>query len=302
MYIARKFSWRKFWPFSPPAFMGDIFLPGIFLSSFNDYIEPMMIFTTWAKIYSVKYFCNARIGALGDFFVCQKISSSTVYDSEHDGVLTLKVGPNFQTACRHWQHHRERPTTMYMYTYDHQQNLTIAKLTIILNILILISNMAYLLSKYSPPFLLPCWTYNRHQPSSSYHLLPTETCTCTGEWVRERQQRRAGRTIIHHVHYMHVLSTTFYYIPDPPPPTSNCQVHSLEGGNTKLSHKQVPYKLYISMQQSAELALLLLTIVKDFSNCWLWTTHRHKHNMRVKSQTTRLPYHIYMYFCNWKGL
>ena len=81
--------------------MGDIFLPRTFLYGFNDYIEPMVIFTTRAKIYSMKYFCNARIGALGDFFVCRIISSSTVYDSEHDGVLTLKVGPNFQTACRH---------------------------------------------------------------------------------------------------------------------------------------------------------------------------------------------------------
>ena len=97
-------------------------------------------------------------------------------------------------------------------------------------------------------------------------------------WMNERKTAKEGWK---HYHYMHVLSTTFIISQIAP---------------TKLSHKQVPYKLlYISMQQSAELALLLLMIIKDISNCWLWTTHWHKYKMRVKLQTTRLPYHIYFW-------
>ena len=34
------------------------------LSRINDYTEPMMILTTWAKIYSTKYFYNAMVAGL----------------------------------------------------------------------------------------------------------------------------------------------------------------------------------------------------------------------------------------------
>ena len=44
--------------------MGKVFIPWIFL-----FIEPMVIFTTWVKIYSTNYFCNERVGVrvLGEF-------------------------------------------------------------------------------------------------------------------------------------------------------------------------------------------------------------------------------------------
>ena len=34
----------------------------MYLSHVNDYVDPMVIFTAWVKIYSMKYFCNARLG------------------------------------------------------------------------------------------------------------------------------------------------------------------------------------------------------------------------------------------------
>ena len=58
--IYRSYSW-KFSPgnniaFSPFVLMGELYSMIFFLSCINDYIEPMMIFTAWAKIYSVKIF------------------------------------------------------------------------------------------------------------------------------------------------------------------------------------------------------------------------------------------------------
>ena len=50
------------------------FFPVKFLSHVNDYIEPMVIFTTWAKMYSSEYFCNARVAGLDELFVLQKFS------------------------------------------------------------------------------------------------------------------------------------------------------------------------------------------------------------------------------------
>ena len=45
--------------------MGEFFILLIFLSHVNDYIEPMVIVTAWAKFYSAKHFCNARVAGLG---------------------------------------------------------------------------------------------------------------------------------------------------------------------------------------------------------------------------------------------
>ena len=47
-------------PVFPSALMDVIFILCIFLSRVNDYTEPMATFTTWVKIYSTKYFCDAR--------------------------------------------------------------------------------------------------------------------------------------------------------------------------------------------------------------------------------------------------
>ena len=37
-----------------------------FLSRVNDYIEYIATFTTLAKIYSTKYFCNTKVAGLGE--------------------------------------------------------------------------------------------------------------------------------------------------------------------------------------------------------------------------------------------
>ena len=64
--------------------MGEIFIPQIFLSRVNDYIEPTAIFTAYTCImnigenYSAKYFCNARVTGMGKMFVPQ-IFSATQY-------------------------------------------------------------------------------------------------------------------------------------------------------------------------------------------------------------------------------
>ena len=42
------------------------------MSCVNDYIEPVVIFTAWVKIYSTKYFCNAWAGQI---FVQWKFSA-----------------------------------------------------------------------------------------------------------------------------------------------------------------------------------------------------------------------------------
>ena len=41
----------------------------------KEYIEPRAIFSTWAKFYFVKYFCNARVGGLDEIFVQRKFSA-----------------------------------------------------------------------------------------------------------------------------------------------------------------------------------------------------------------------------------
>ena len=48
----------------PILMMGNFFLH--FSSHVSGYIEPM---ATWVKNYSMKYFCNARVGGLGKIFV-----------------------------------------------------------------------------------------------------------------------------------------------------------------------------------------------------------------------------------------
>ena len=45
-----------------------------FLSCVNDYVEDMATFTAFAKIYSTKYFCNARVSGVGKIFVKRKFS------------------------------------------------------------------------------------------------------------------------------------------------------------------------------------------------------------------------------------
>ena len=56
-----KFSPREIFTSFTHCSHGRNFYPTNFLFHVNDYIVPMTIFITWAKIYSVKYFCNARV-------------------------------------------------------------------------------------------------------------------------------------------------------------------------------------------------------------------------------------------------
>ena len=69
---------RKFLSFSPAAPMGKNLYPMNFLSCVNDNIEPMVIFTTWAKIYSAKYFCNNWVGL---FFSLLSYKSFRLYST-----------------------------------------------------------------------------------------------------------------------------------------------------------------------------------------------------------------------------
>ena len=66
-HIDGKFHIEKISPFSPPVLIDKI-LSHEFLSHVTDNLEPMAIFTVWAKIYSAKYFCNAGVGGLGEIF------------------------------------------------------------------------------------------------------------------------------------------------------------------------------------------------------------------------------------------
>ena len=54
---------------------GQNFYPVIFLSHVKHYMEPMVIFTTWAKTYfSTEYFSNAKVAGLGIFFPVKTFS------------------------------------------------------------------------------------------------------------------------------------------------------------------------------------------------------------------------------------
>ena len=59
--------------------MGKIFIPQVFLSHVNDYIQPVVSFVAWVKIYSTEYFCNTRVAGLDEFFCPAKIFSCTVH-------------------------------------------------------------------------------------------------------------------------------------------------------------------------------------------------------------------------------
>ena len=62
-----------------PTLVGEIFYPANLLSHINNCIESMAIFTAWVKIYSTKYFCNARVAGFGgNFYPRVKNFSCTV--------------------------------------------------------------------------------------------------------------------------------------------------------------------------------------------------------------------------------
>ena len=44
-----------------------------FLSHIDDYTKDMATFTALVKIYSGKYFCNARVAGIGEIFVQRKV-------------------------------------------------------------------------------------------------------------------------------------------------------------------------------------------------------------------------------------
>ena len=54
------FTRRKFSPISPTALVSKIYICKS-LSCINDYTDDMATFTTLAKLYSTKYFCNTKI-------------------------------------------------------------------------------------------------------------------------------------------------------------------------------------------------------------------------------------------------
>ena len=57
-----------------PAFIDKIFSHEFFCPMLTHYIEPLVPFTAWAKIYSSEYFCSTKVAELGEIF----FSSETV--------------------------------------------------------------------------------------------------------------------------------------------------------------------------------------------------------------------------------
>ena len=57
---------------------GHNFYPVNFLSHVSDYIEPVVTFVAWVKIYSTEYFCSTGVAGL-DEFLSSKIFICTVY-------------------------------------------------------------------------------------------------------------------------------------------------------------------------------------------------------------------------------
>ena len=51
----------------------------------------MATFTTLAKIYSIKYFCNTKVSGLGEIFVKRKFSC-ILYNKTHYTVAKLLLG------------------------------------------------------------------------------------------------------------------------------------------------------------------------------------------------------------------
>ena len=73
IHIIEVFTWREFSPFLSPALDSWArFFPTKVLFHVNDYREPMVIFTAWTKLYSIKYFCDVRVAGLGKIFVQRK--------------------------------------------------------------------------------------------------------------------------------------------------------------------------------------------------------------------------------------
>ena len=76
---------QKFSPFSLLALMGKKFYPVVMIAK----SLWQLIFTAWAKIYSTKYFYNARVGGLGEIFVKQNFWLYGIY--VHVGVQQMAV-------------------------------------------------------------------------------------------------------------------------------------------------------------------------------------------------------------------
>ena len=91
-HIRRNFRQRKNFRQSCHLLLFVKFYQQNFLSSVNDYIEDMAIFTTLAKIYSTEYFFNTKVAGLGEIFVQQKFSHTY-------RVLYLRVRIYIHSIC-----------------------------------------------------------------------------------------------------------------------------------------------------------------------------------------------------------
>ena len=73
--VARNFHQEKSFANFTTCYYWRKFLSVNFLSCVKDYIEGVvtLIITSLANIYSIKYFCNAKVAGLGEIFVQQNL-------------------------------------------------------------------------------------------------------------------------------------------------------------------------------------------------------------------------------------
>ena len=69
--VARNFLQEKSFANFTTCYHWQKFLSVNFLSCVNDYVEDVvtLIITSLANIYSIEYFCNAKVAGLGEIFI-----------------------------------------------------------------------------------------------------------------------------------------------------------------------------------------------------------------------------------------
>ena len=82
------------------------------------YIEPMVIFTAWAKIYSTKYFCNTRMVGLDESIThCMCDQKKQQHNLQCNGLL--QVISERKSVTTLWP---MGTSHMYMHMHDHMHD------------------------------------------------------------------------------------------------------------------------------------------------------------------------------------
>ena len=120
-HIAVNFCLEKMLIILPAALMDANFYPSNFLSHVNDYIAYtcMVIFIVWVKFIPYKYFCNVRVGLLGEFLsskifpamytlysvyyycISSQCDNKASEDSTPVHVLALEDGAGIEISSQH---------------------------------------------------------------------------------------------------------------------------------------------------------------------------------------------------------